>query len=186
MKLSGQATSRGELARATDERAPHPRHGARPRLRWLRLGSCVSSGLPCPCSIGSCPRSLRASSRSAARHASQLGDLSHGSRSGTHGVFDFTTRHGYGVRFTGSTSAKQTSSQGSIMGLKTACLGFPGTYPRATAPWRVHERMGPRRVTDRTFVHPLPIRRARASIRGDTLDDVDDFTRTREGFTRLS
>ncbi|HEX2676684.1 MAG TPA: alkaline phosphatase family protein, partial [Polyangiales bacterium] len=50
---------------------------------------------------------------------------------GVHGVFDFTTRRGYDVRFTAGsvretpTIAKQLDAQG----LACAMLFFPGTYP---------------------------------------------------------
>ena len=50
---------------------------------------------------------------------------------GTHGVFDFTQRDGYRVRFTsGSARAVPTwIARLDAMGMTTACLSFPGTYP---------------------------------------------------------
>ncbi len=48
-----------------------------------------------------------------------------------HGVFDFTTRHGYRVRFTGGTAREVPTvfQQLDRHGLRCACLSFPGTWP---------------------------------------------------------
>ncbi len=50
---------------------------------------------------------------------------------GQHGVFDFTTRVGTEVRFTAGTvrEAPTIAARLDALGLKTACLGFPGTWP---------------------------------------------------------
>jgi predicted AlkP superfamily phosphohydrolase/phosphomutase len=50
---------------------------------------------------------------------------------GVHGVFDFTTRHGYSVRFDGgSVRAVPTwLARLDALGEACACVGFPGTYP---------------------------------------------------------
>src|ERR1700754_4820750 len=49
---------------------------------------------------------------------------------GVHGVFDFTTRHGYGVRFTAGRIREAPTFFRALdrAGLATACLFFPGTY----------------------------------------------------------
>jgi predicted AlkP superfamily phosphohydrolase/phosphomutase len=50
---------------------------------------------------------------------------------GQHGVFDFTTRRGRSVAFTGGTvrEAPTIAARLDRLGLKVACLGFPGTWP---------------------------------------------------------
>jgi predicted AlkP superfamily phosphohydrolase/phosphomutase len=48
-----------------------------------------------------------------------------------HGVFDFTTRHGYQVRFSGGTvrEAPTLFERLDAMGRRCACVAFPATYP---------------------------------------------------------
>jgi predicted AlkP superfamily phosphohydrolase/phosphomutase len=50
---------------------------------------------------------------------------------GHHGVFDFTTRHGYAVRFTAGTvrEAPTWIARLDQLGLSCACVGFPATWP---------------------------------------------------------
>ena len=50
---------------------------------------------------------------------------------GRHGVFDFTTRKGTEVAFTAGTVREQPTIAARLdrMGQRTACLGFPGTWP---------------------------------------------------------
>jgi predicted AlkP superfamily phosphohydrolase/phosphomutase len=50
---------------------------------------------------------------------------------GQHGVFDFTTRVGTKVAFTAGTvrEAPTIAARLDALGLSTACLGFPGTWP---------------------------------------------------------
>jgi len=50
---------------------------------------------------------------------------------GDHGVFDFTTRNGYSVAFSGGTvrEAPTVAARLDRMGLACACLGFPATWP---------------------------------------------------------
>ena len=50
---------------------------------------------------------------------------------GVHGVFDFTTRRGYGVRFTAGTvrAAPTLFARLDALGLRCACIGFPATWP---------------------------------------------------------
>jgi predicted AlkP superfamily phosphohydrolase/phosphomutase len=50
---------------------------------------------------------------------------------GVHGVFDFTVRDGYRVRFTGGTVRETPTvfSRLDRLGLACACVGFPATYP---------------------------------------------------------
>jgi len=48
-----------------------------------------------------------------------------------HGVFDFTTRKGYQVRFTAGTVREEPTlfTQLDQLGLRCACLSFPATWP---------------------------------------------------------
>ncbi len=50
---------------------------------------------------------------------------------GRHGVFDFTTRHGYDVRFTAGSAREVPTLFARLdrLGLRCACLGFPATWP---------------------------------------------------------
>ena len=50
---------------------------------------------------------------------------------GRHGVFDFTTRQGYSVRFTAGSvrEAPTLAARLDRMGLRCACIGFPATWP---------------------------------------------------------
>lgn len=50
---------------------------------------------------------------------------------GVHGVFDFTTRRGYSVRFTAGTvrEAPTIAARLDRLGLACACIGFPATWP---------------------------------------------------------
>lgn len=50
---------------------------------------------------------------------------------GTHGVFDFTTRVGYRVRFTAGTVREVPTFMTTLdrEGLQCACIGFPATWP---------------------------------------------------------
>src|SRR5690349_20196095 len=50
---------------------------------------------------------------------------------GQHGVFDFTTRHGYGVRFSAGSvrEAPTWIARLDRLGLAWACVGFPATWP---------------------------------------------------------
>ncbi|MCA9601530.1 MAG: alkaline phosphatase family protein, partial [Myxococcales bacterium] len=50
---------------------------------------------------------------------------------GEHGVFDFTVREGYGVRFRAGTvrEAPLLAERLDTMGQRTAWLSFPGTWP---------------------------------------------------------
>jgi predicted AlkP superfamily phosphohydrolase/phosphomutase len=54
-----------------------------------------------------------------------------GTDPGVHGVFDFTEREGYRVRFTGGTSRRvpTVAARLDAQGLVCACIGFPGTWP---------------------------------------------------------
>ncbi len=50
---------------------------------------------------------------------------------GTHGVFDFTTRRGYDVRFSAGTvrEAPTLAARLDRLGKRCACIGFPATFP---------------------------------------------------------
>ena len=50
---------------------------------------------------------------------------------GTHGVFDFTTRHGYGVQFSAGTVREAPTFLARLdkLGLACCAVGFPATWP---------------------------------------------------------
>lgn len=50
---------------------------------------------------------------------------------GAHGVFDFTTRHGYAVRFSAGTVREAPTIMARLdqLGLACCCAGFPATWP---------------------------------------------------------
>jgi predicted AlkP superfamily phosphohydrolase/phosphomutase len=50
---------------------------------------------------------------------------------GRHGVFDFTLRRGYGVRFTAGTVREAPTFIARLdqLGMRCCCVGFPATYP---------------------------------------------------------
>jgi predicted AlkP superfamily phosphohydrolase/phosphomutase len=50
---------------------------------------------------------------------------------GRHGVFDFTTRHGYGVKFSAGTVREAPTFLARLdqLGLACCCVGFPATWP---------------------------------------------------------
>jgi predicted AlkP superfamily phosphohydrolase/phosphomutase len=111
-----------------------------------------------------------------------------GADPGAHGVFDFTTRHGYGVRFSGGTVREAPSFFARLdrLGYRTACLGFPGTYPPEPLAHGVFMSGWDAPVAfeaDRSFVHPPELwdelERRFGAIR---FDDVDEFHADRPGF----
>jgi predicted AlkP superfamily phosphohydrolase/phosphomutase len=113
-----------------------------------------------------------------------------GADPGAHGVFDFTTRQGYGVRFSGGTVRETSTLFARLdrMGVKVACLGFPGTYPPEPLTRGVFMSGWDAPVAfeaDRSFVHPPALydelTRRFGAIR---FDDVDEFHADREGFHR--
>lgn len=107
---------------------------------------------------------------------------------GHHGVFDFTTRHGYGVRFTaGSVREVPTIfARLDAMGLRTACVGFPATYPPERLEHGVFVSGWDAPVAfaaDDSFVWPPALHRAIKRRFGTwTFDDVDEFEAERPGW----
>lgn len=105
-----------------------------------------------------------------------------------HGVFDFTTRQGYRVHFSGGTvrEAPTIFSRLDALGLRTACLGFPGTYPPEPlrnglfmSGWDAPVAF----EADRSFVHPPSLHdELKARFGNIRFDDVDEFHADRDGF----
>lgn len=105
-----------------------------------------------------------------------------------HGVFDFTTRRGYRVHFSGGTvrEAPTIFSRLDALGLRTACLGFPGTYPPEPLKRGLFMSGWDAPVAfeaDRSFVHPPSLHdELEARFGSIRFDDVDEFHADREGF----
>ncbi len=111
-----------------------------------------------------------------------------GADPGAHGVFDFTTRDGYRVAFSGGTVREVPTVAASLdaMGLRCACLGFPGTWPPERLERGVFMSGWDSPVAfeaDRSFVHPPElydeIRERFGPIR---FDDVDELGAERSGW----
>ena len=107
---------------------------------------------------------------------------------GRHGVFDFTTRHGYRVRFTGGT-ARQTPTvfqRLDALGLKCACLSFPATWPPEKLEHGIFVSGWDAPVAfeaDRSFMWPPSLYDETVSRFGTpTFDDVDEFRADQAGW----
>lgn len=100
---------------------------------------------------------------------------------GRHGVFDFTTRHGYAVRFSGGTvrQAPTIAAHLDRAGLRCACLGFPATWPPERLARGVFVSGWDSPVAfeaDRSFVWPPTLWDAlRARFGSVRFDDVDEL-----------
>ena len=100
---------------------------------------------------------------------------------GAHGVFDFTTRSGYSVRFTAGTvrAAPTIASRLDAMGLACACIGFPATWPPEKLEHGVFMSGWDAPVAfeaDRSFVWPPPLYdEIVARFGAPRFDDVDEF-----------
>lgn len=100
---------------------------------------------------------------------------------GTHGVFDFTTRQGYRVRFAAGTvrAAPTIVSRLDRMGLACACVGFPATWPPDRLEHGVFISGWDAPVAfeaDRSFVWPPALHDAIVQRFGPyRFDDVDEF-----------
>ncbi|MFW6052161.1 MAG: alkaline phosphatase family protein [Myxococcota bacterium] len=98
-----------------------------------------------------------------------------------HGVFDFTTRRGYRVRFTAGTvrAAPTVISRLDRLGLACACIGFPATYPPDRLEHGVFISGWDAPVAfeaDRSFVWPPALHDAIVERFGPyRFDDVDEF-----------
>jgi predicted AlkP superfamily phosphohydrolase/phosphomutase len=115
-----------------------------------------------------------------------------GADPGVHGVFDFTVRDGYRVRFTaGSVRAVPTvAARLDRMGLACAVVGFPATWPPERLAHGVFISGWDAPVAfeaDRSFVWPPPLHDALVDRFGPyRFDDVDEFDAESPGWhTRL-
>jgi predicted AlkP superfamily phosphohydrolase/phosphomutase len=100
---------------------------------------------------------------------------------GQHGVFDFTTRHGYAVRFSAGTvrEAPTWIARLDQLGMRCACVGFPATWPPERLRHGVFISGWDAPVAfeaDRSFVWPRSLygtlRRRFGALR---FDEVDQF-----------
>ncbi len=100
---------------------------------------------------------------------------------GRHGVFDFTTRHGYRVAFTAGTvrEAPTIAARLDKLGLACACVGFPATWPPERLEHGVFISGWDSPVAfeaDRSFVWPPSMHDAITKRFGPMrFDDVDEF-----------
>jgi len=107
---------------------------------------------------------------------------------GVHGVFDFTTRRGYGVQFTAGRIREAPTIFRALdrMGKKTACLFFPGTYPPERLEHGVFASGWDAPVAfsaDASFVWPPSLHAELVQRFGaQTFDDVDEFHADAPGF----
>jgi predicted AlkP superfamily phosphohydrolase/phosphomutase len=100
---------------------------------------------------------------------------------GRHGVFDFTTRRGYRVRFTAGTVREVPTvfKQLDALGLRCACLSFPATWPPEHLEHGVFVSGWDAPVAfeaDRSFMWPPSLYDDTVAEFGPpTFDDVDEF-----------
>lgn len=98
-----------------------------------------------------------------------------------HGVFDFTTRNGYQVRFTAGTAreAPTVFQRLDQLGLRCACLSFPATWPPEELDRGVFVSGWDAPVAfeaDRSFMWPPSLYDETVERFGTpTFDDVDEF-----------
>ncbi|MEM7136223.1 MAG: alkaline phosphatase family protein [Myxococcota bacterium] len=105
-----------------------------------------------------------------------------------HGVFDFTTRRGYQVRFTAGTvrEAPTVFRRLDELGMRCACLGFPATWPPEklergafVSGWDAPVAF----EADRSFVWPPELYDETVARFGvPTFDDVDEFAADQPGW----
>jgi predicted AlkP superfamily phosphohydrolase/phosphomutase len=107
---------------------------------------------------------------------------------GEHGVFDFTLRRGYGVRFTAGTVREAPTFVARLdrLGLRCCCVGFPATFPPERLQHGVFISGWDAPVAfeaDRSFVWP-PALHALLTRRFGPLrfDEVDQFRADEPGF----
>jgi predicted AlkP superfamily phosphohydrolase/phosphomutase len=107
---------------------------------------------------------------------------------GAHGVFDFTTRHGYDVRFTAGTvrEAPTWIARLDRLGHACACVGFPATWPPERLEHGVFISGWDAPVAfeaDRSFVWPPALHRTLTQRFGPLrFDEVDQFRADQSGF----
>jgi predicted AlkP superfamily phosphohydrolase/phosphomutase len=98
-----------------------------------------------------------------------------------HGVFDFTTRKGYQVRFTAGTAREVPTvfRQLDQLGLRCACLSFPATWPPEKLEHGIFASGWDAPVAfeaDRSFMWPPSFYdETTARFGAPTFDDVDEF-----------
>lgn len=98
-----------------------------------------------------------------------------------HGVFDFTTRHGYRVRFTGGAARRAPTLFKRLdeAGLRCACLSFPATWPPERLEHGVFVSGWDAPVAfsaDRSFMWPQELfDETMRRFGAPTFDDVDEF-----------
>lgn len=111
-----------------------------------------------------------------------------GADPGVHGVFDFTTRQGTRITFTGGTirAVPTIAARLDALGLRCALVGFPGTYPPerlahgiAISGWDSPVDF----EADATYVEPPSLFEVlRARFGGYRFDEVDEFVADRPGW----
>jgi predicted AlkP superfamily phosphohydrolase/phosphomutase len=107
---------------------------------------------------------------------------------GRHGVFDFTLRTGYGVRFTAGSirEAPTIASRLDALGLACACIGFPATFPPEKLSHGFFMSGWDSPVAfeaDRSFVWPPELYdRITERFGPPRFDDVDEFAAGNEGW----
>jgi predicted AlkP superfamily phosphohydrolase/phosphomutase len=99
-----------------------------------------------------------------------------------HGVFDFTTRKGYRIRFTAGTAREAPTifRQLDALGLRCACLSFPATWPPEELQHGIFVSGWDAPVAfeaDRSFMWPPTLYDETVHHFGSppTFDDVDEF-----------
>jgi len=105
-----------------------------------------------------------------------------------HGVFDFTTRHGYQIRFSGGTvrEAPTLFERLDALGRRCACVAFPATYPPPRLEHGVFISGWDSPVAfeaDRSFVWPPSLHDAMEARFGPwRFDDADEMNADRPGW----
>ncbi len=100
---------------------------------------------------------------------------------GRHGVFDFTTRQGYQVRFTAGSVREEPTVFARLdrLGLRCACIGFPATWPPERLEHGVFISGWDAPVafqSDASFVWPPALHeRIKERFGEQRFDDVDEF-----------
>lgn len=107
---------------------------------------------------------------------------------GRHGVFDFTSRRGYGVAFTAGTirEAPTVAARLDRLGKRCALVGFPATWPPEQLEHGVFMSGWDSPVAfeaDRSFVWPRSLHDEMTARFGPSrFDDVDEFDAERPGW----
>ncbi len=107
---------------------------------------------------------------------------------GTHGVFDFTTRVGARVSFTGGTvrAVPTIAARLDRLGLACAIVGFPATFPPERLEHGVFVSGWDSPVdfeADEGYVHPPSLHRELTALFGPLrFDEVDEFVADRPGW----